>query len=76
MSGDQWVAILATVLMLLLVLPAVRRIPVSEMLRNIVIWLTLFLAAGLVYRFVLHPPPSADLPATPEVDAGPAGPLA
>lgn len=66
MSADKWVAIIAAVLMLVLVFPAVRRIPMSEMLRNIVIWLSLFLVAGLVYRFVLYPEEAAVPAAEPE----------
>ena len=40
----------------------------SDMLRYVVVWLAIFLALGLLYRFVLHPEPAAPA-AEPEAEA-------
>jgi hypothetical protein len=65
---DKAIAVIATGLMLLLLFPAVRRIPMSDALRYVVVWLAIFLALGLLYRFVLHPEPAAPA-AEPEAEA-------
>ena len=48
---DKAIAVIAAGLMLLLVLPAMRRIPLSDALRYVIIWLAVFLVLGLLYRF-------------------------
>ncbi|WP_114393329.1 DMT family transporter [Oleisolibacter albus] len=50
MNDSQWVSLIAGLLVLLLVWRGVRVLPRDGMLRNVVIWLVVFLLLGLAYQ--------------------------
>jgi hypothetical protein len=54
MGSDQWLAVIAILMCLGLVLPGALRArrPISLLLRDIALWLAIALGLGLIYVFV------------------------
>ncbi len=50
MTESQWLSLVASLMVLAILYPGLRRMPREGMLRNIVIWLAAFAVLGLIYN--------------------------
>lgn len=50
MTQGQWISLIASLMLLAFFFPAMRRLPRDGMLRNIAIWLAIFVVLGLLYN--------------------------
>lgn len=50
MTESQWMSLVASLFVLALLYPGLRRMPREGMLRNVVIWLAAFAVLGLFYN--------------------------
>lgn len=50
MTESQWMSLVASLMVLAILYPGLRRMPKDGMLRNIAIWLAIAVVLGLIYN--------------------------
>lgn len=50
MTESQWLSLIAGLMVLAILYPGLRRMPKDGMLRNLAIWLGVFVVLGLIYN--------------------------